>query len=124
MWHIVREAVRRQSDQWEIGQALGRNAFQLGWLLHIGTSLAFAPLYLLALSWADRVVLPGALVSGAFLGFFHGVFVSLALVWVSSNRPMLPEFLGARLPLGIMHCAGHIAYGAVVGTVVALVTQR
>src|SRR5688572_21055272 len=49
-----------------------RNAFQLGLLLHIGTSLAFAPVYLLVLSKTGFVMLPGALVVGAFFGLFHG----------------------------------------------------
>lgn len=98
-----------------------KNAFGLGLLLHVGTSLAFAPIYLLILSKTGFVVFPVALMVGAFLGLLHGIFVTLALVWVSSDRPMLPEFTGARLPLAVMHCAGHIAYGAVVGTTVAWV---
>lgn len=98
-----------------------KNAFQLGLLLHVATSVAFAPLYLLILSKIGFVTFPGALGAGAFFGLFHGLFVSLWLVWASSNQPMLPEFTGARLPFGVMHCAGHIAYGVTVGCVIALV---
>ena len=83
--------------------------------------MAFAPFYLLVLSKIGFVSFPDALIAGAFFGFFHGLFVSLALVWVASNQPMLPEFTGARLPLGVMHCAGHVAYGATVGCVITLV---
>jgi hypothetical protein len=95
-------------------------AFQLGLLLHAVTSVAFAPWYLLILSKTGFVAFPGALMAGAFFGFLHGLFVSLGLVWVASNQPMLPEFTGARLPFGVMHFAAHIAYGATVGSVIAL----
>lgn len=101
-----------------------KNAFALGVVLHVGFSVLFAPLYLLILSQFGFVDKPFGLLGGGFLGFFHGVFVSLALVWISSNRPMLPEFSGARLSIGVLHCAGHIAYGAVVGYVVAVVLQN
>jgi len=100
-----------------------KNAFQLGLLLHVVTSVAFAPLYLLVLAKIGFVAFPGALMAGAFFGFFHGLFASLGLVWVASNQPMLPEFTGARLPFGVIHCAGHIAYGATVGCVIALISS-
>lgn len=100
-----------------------RGAFRLGLLLHIVTSVAFAPLYLIALSKTGLTAFPEAFIAGTFFGFFHGLFVSLALVWVSSNQSMLPEFMGARLPLGVIHCAGHIAYGATVGCVIAFVVS-
>lgn len=100
-----------------------QDAFRLGTLLHVLTSIAFAPVYLFILSKIGFVELPVAAVAGAFFGFFHGVFVSLALVWVSSNKDMLPEFTGARLPLGVMHCVGHIVYGALVGVVIAFVLK-
>jgi hypothetical protein len=101
-----------------------KNAFALGLVLHVGTSILFAPLYLVILSRFGFIEKPFAMLAGAFLGLLHGIFVSIALVWVSSNRPMLPEFTGARLPLGVMHCVGHIAYGAVVGFVAAIVLQN
>lgn len=100
-----------------------KNAFRLGLLLHVLTSVAFAPLYLVVPWKMGFVSFPSAILAGSFIGLFHGLFVSLALVWVASNQPMLPEFTGARLPLGVMHCVGHIAYGAVVGCVIALVLR-
>src|SRR4051812_23290920 len=99
------------------------NALRVGILVHVLTALLFAPLYLLVLSTVGFVTLPNAVIAGGFFGFFHGLFVSLAFVWVASNEPMLPEFSGARLPLGIMHCAGHVAYGAVLGCMTALVLR-
>jgi hypothetical protein len=99
------------------------NAFRLGFLIHVGTSLLFAPFYLLILSTIGFVTVPDVLIAGGFFGLLHGLFVSLALVWVSSNEPMLPEFSGARLPLGVMHCVGHIAYGISVAAVIAAVVE-
>lgn len=94
-----------------------KNALQLGLLLHVVTSVAFAPLYLAVLSKIG-FAFPMAFLAGGFFGFFQGLFVTLGLVWVASNQAMLPEFTGARLPLGVMHWAGHIAYGATVATVI------
>jgi hypothetical protein len=101
----------------------GKTTAQSGTVIHLVTSVAFAPLYLFVLSELGLTTLPSSVIGGCFFGFFHGVFVSLALVWVASNRPMLPKFTGARLPLGVMHCIGHIAYGAVLGLVVALLLK-
>ena len=33
----------------------------------------------------------------------------------------MPEFAGASLPLEVMQCAGHIAYGAKIGCMIAFV---
>lgn len=97
-----------------------KNAVKTGWLLHFGTAILFAPVYLLVLSRLGLTAFPVALGAGLLLGLFHGIFVTLGLVWVASNQPMLPEFTGARLPLAVMHCAGHLAYGVVVGLVISL----
>lgn len=100
-----------------------KNAFRVGLLLHVITSVAFAPVYLLVLSKIGFVAFPDVFLAGAFFGFLHGLFVTLGLVWVASNQPMLPEFTGARLPLGVMHWTGHIAYGATVAGVIGLLSQ-
>lgn len=99
------------------------SSLKFGLFVHLATSIAFAPLYLLGLAQIGWITMPASVLAGAFFGFFHGLFVALALVWVASNEPMLPEFSGARLPLGVMHCAGHIIYGATVGMVVAVVLR-
>ncbi|MEO6568081.1 MAG: hypothetical protein ABIO94_04905 [Opitutaceae bacterium] len=102
----------------------GKNAFWRGAIIHLGTSMAFAPLYLVILFRLSLTTLSRALVGGMFIGFFHGIFVTLGLVWVASNRPMLPEFTGARLPLALMHWVGHIAYGAMMGCIVSFLLRQ
>ena len=49
-----------------------RNAFQLGLLLHVLTSVAFAPLYLLVLPKIGFVAFPDALMAGVFSASFTG----------------------------------------------------
>lgn len=96
------------------------NAFAVGIAIHLSTAVVFAFLYMLALSSLGFVKFPGAMISGAFFGVFHGIFVSLGLVWVASDQHPLEEFRGATLPIGVMHFVGHVVFGGVVGLVISL----
>jgi hypothetical protein len=64
--------------------------------------------------------MPLSLMLGLGVGIFHGIVVSLMLVWVVSDRHPLEEFKEADLLVGLSHFAGHVAYGGVVGLVVGL----
>jgi hypothetical protein len=64
--------------------------------------------------------LPNSLMLGLGVGVFHGMLVSLMLVWVVSESHPLEEFNEAGLAVGLSHFAGHVAFGAVVGLVVGL----
>ena len=95
------------------------NAFAVGTAIHLATAIIFAFLYLFALSNFGFTQFPLAVAIGAFFGVLHGIIVSLALVWVVSDQHPLEEFRSASLPIGIMHFAGHVAYGATVGLVIS-----
>lgn len=94
------------------------NAFAVGTAIHWITAVIFAFCYLLALSSLKFLQFPQAAVCGVFFGVLHGIVVSLALVWVVSDQHPLEEFRSASLPIGVMHFAGHVAYGAAVGLVI------
>ena len=64
--------------------------------------------------------LPLSMMLGLGIGFFHGLVVSLALVWIVSERHPLEEFNDAGLAVGLSHLLGHVVYGGVVGVVVGL----
>ena len=100
------------------------NAFLVGTVIHWVSSIVFAFLYLLVLSKTGCLHFPAALFGGAFLGGLQGFFVSLALVWVATDRHPLEEFRNADLPIGVMHLVGHIAFGATVGFIIGLWTLR
>jgi hypothetical protein len=44
------------------------------------------------------------------------------LVWLISDAHPLPEFKDADFAVGLVHFAGHVAYGAVVGLVIGLIS--
>jgi len=93
-------------------------AFAVGTAIHWVAAVAFAFCYLLALSKLDFVRFPQAVICGLFFGALHGIVVSLALVWVVSDQHPLEEFRSASFPIGVMHFAGHVVYGVIVGLVI------
>jgi hypothetical protein len=100
------------------------HAFLAGTTIHWISSMIFAALYLAVLSNTGFLELPAALAGGVFLGGFQGFFVAIALVWIASDRHPLPEFQGATIPIGVMHFAGHVVYGAVVGLTIGIWASR
>ncbi|MGH7996279.1 MAG: hypothetical protein ACREFX_08005 [Opitutaceae bacterium] len=96
------------------------HAFRTGVIAHVVSAIGFAVLYNLAVIHVGLAHLPAAFFVGAFLGTIHGVFVSLALVWVVCERHPLEEFQGASFAIGLSHLAGHVAYGAAVGFVIGI----
>ncbi len=63
---------------------------------------------------------PKAFFTGVGFGILHGVVVSLMLIWIVADQHPLEEFKEADLAIGVTHLAGHVAYGATVGLVIAL----
>lgn len=101
------------------------NAWRVGATLHAAAALGFGLLYTVLILHLGFAYLPASLMLGAGVGLLHGLFVSLALVWVVAERHPLAEFNEATLAIGLSHIVGHVVYGAVVGYVVgALTTLR
>ncbi len=106
-----------------VGSLLTRsreNARLVGVILHGISAIAFGQLYTALLIAFGANAWPGGLFAGLGLGVFHGIVVSLSLVWIVSDHHPLPEFRQASPAVFLEHFAGHVAYGAVVGLVVAL----
>lgn len=96
------------------------NAFGTGLVVHLISATLFALLYTLAIDAFGFARFPTAFFVGTGLGVLHGMVVSLALVWVVAERHPLEEFNEAGFAVGLTHFAGHIAYGAAVGLVIAV----
>lgn len=96
------------------------NAWKLGAIIHSIAAVSFAILYTLLIVRLGYSHLPYALVIGIGIGFWHGLIVSLGLVWVVAERHPLEEFTEAGLAIGLSHVLGHVAYGAVVGLVIGI----
>ncbi len=96
------------------------NAFRVGLTLHTISAIGFAMIYGLLMLWMGQTKMPQALAAGAGLGFFHGLVVSLMLVWVVAEGHPFEEYNEAGLAVGLSHLLGHVAYGAVVGLVIGI----
>lgn len=96
------------------------NARLVGLLLHGVAAIAYGLIYTILLMALNLASWPGGLFAGLGIGTFHGMVVSLALVWVIAEQHPLEEFREAGPAVFLEHLAGHVAYGAVVGTIIAL----
>jgi hypothetical protein len=93
------------------------NAFRAGAIIHTISAIGFALLYS-AIMWNFGLNhMPTAPFVGLLFGVVHGMIVSLLLVWIVSEQHPLEEFREAGLAVGLVHFAGHVAFGAVVGLV-------
>jgi hypothetical protein len=95
-------------------------AFRTGIGIYIFSAIGFAIIYGMGLVKLGLAALPNSFFAGIGFGIFHGLIVSLMLVWVVAERHPLEEFQDAGFAVGVSHFAGHVAYGAVVGLVFGL----
>ena len=96
------------------------SALRVGLMLHTLSAVGFAMVYAMLMLWFGGTAMPTAVVLGAGAGFFHGLIVSLMLVWVVAEGHPFEEYNEAGLAVGLSHLLGHIVYGAVVGLVVGI----
>lgn len=96
------------------------NAFLVGLFLHGISAIGFGIIYTLLLMAARMATWPSALFAGAGIGVFHGLIVSLSLCWMVAEQHPLEEFRNVSVPVAFTHFIGHVAYGAVVGLLIAL----
>lgn len=96
------------------------NAYRVGLVVHATSAFGFGLVYALLMITLGYTALPMSVMLGLAVGVFHGLLVSLMLVWVVADRHPLEEFKEADLLVGLSHLAGHVVYGGVVGLVVGL----
>ncbi|AHF93936.1 hypothetical protein OPIT5_00865 [Opitutaceae bacterium TAV5] len=124
---VVMRLMARAGARGEMVVALGSlftrtrdHARLVGGLLHMISAVAFGQLYTVLMVGLQLTGWPTGLLAGLGFGLFHGIVVSLALVWVVADQHPLAEFRTASASVFLTHLAGHVAYGAVVGLVIAL----
>lgn len=106
-----------------VGSLLTRSrnhALSVGILVYFTAAVVFGLIYTLLMMRLTLTGWPQAFFTGAGFGFFHGLVVSLGLVWIVSDNHPLAEFRNATALVFLSHFAGHIVFGAVVGLVIAL----
>jgi uncharacterized membrane protein YagU involved in acid resistance len=96
------------------------NARRVGMAMHVLSAIVFALLYTVAMWKFGLARFPISFFVGIAFGIVHGMIVSLLLVWIIAEQHPLEEFREADLAVGLVHFAGHIAYGAVVGLTIGI----
>jgi hypothetical protein len=123
MWLIARGGKVKGDMVLALGSLITKSrdhAYRVGLIVHATAAFGFALVYTLLMVTLGYTKMPNSLMLGLGVGAFHGIIVSLMLVWVVSDHHPLEEFKEADLLVGLSHMAGHVAYGAVIGLVVGL----
>jgi len=97
------------------------NALRMGLIIHAISAVVFAFLYTLAMAKFGLIHLPTSIFAGLLIGFIHGFVISILLVWVVAEQHPLQEFQSAGFAVGLVHFAGHLAYGAIVGLLAGMI---
>ena len=95
------------------------NALMVGIIMHGISAIGFGVIYTLLLMGLHLNHWPMGLFAGTFFGVFHGLIVSLTLCWVVADQHPLEEYRHVGVSVAVSHFVGHVAYGAVVGLVIA-----
>ena len=123
MWLMTRGGLAKGNMVVALGGMITKsreNALRVGLIVHAISAIGFAMVYAMAMLWLGATEMPHALMIGVAAGFFHGLVVSLMLVWVVAEGHPFEEYNEAGLAVGLSHLAGHIVYGAVVGLVIGI----
>lgn len=123
MWLMTRGGLAKGNMVVALGGMVTRSrdsALRVGLILHTLSAIGFAMVYAMLMLWLGMTGMPTALVIGAGAGFFHGLIVSLMLVWVVAEGHPFEEYNEAGLAVGLSHLLGHLVYGTVVGLVIGV----
>ena len=94
-------------------------AFLPGLIIHFGTGIIFAYLYVLLLSLSHIPINP---LTGLFLGSLHGALIMILVsITILEHHPI--ALYHERGPMtGFAQLLAHMVYGLIVGTVVLLLS--
>lgn len=123
MWVMTRGGLAKGNMVVALGGMVTRSrdsALRVGLILHTLSAIGFAMVYAMLMLWLGMTGMPTALVIGVGAGFFHGLIVSLMLVWVVAEGHPFEEYNEAGLAVGLSHLLGHVIYGTVVGLVIGV----
>ena len=123
MWLMTRNGLAKGNMVVALGGLVTRSrerALRVGLMLHTLSAMGFAMVYAMLMLWVGATGMPSALMVGVGAGLFHGLIVSLMLVWVVAEVHPFEEYSEAGLAVGLSHLLGHVVYGAVVGLVIGI----
>jgi len=93
---------------------------RIGKMIHAVSGLLFGMIYCAIMYTMKALAFPHAIFLGIGFGFFHGLFMSYALMFYASEKHPVKEYQDATLEEGLIHLVGHLIFGAVVGLLSAL----
>ena len=101
-----------------------RHALGIGIFVHALLGAAFAIVYSLIWSSVPFGFFGSYRVTGALLGFAHGLVVSIALVVLVAEHHPLQRFQRAGFGVALAHLGAHVVYGLVLGVAVGWLEMR
>jgi len=127
MWAVMRLIERAGPPTGGMVVAVGslltrkrEGALPMGIAVYLISAVGFGLLYTVLMQLVGLTEWPHAFFTGAGFGLFHGLVVSLGLVWIVSDNHPLTEFRKATPLIFLSHFAGHIVFGATVGLVISI----
>lgn len=123
MWLISRAGWAKGNMVVALGGLFTRSrasAGRVGAILHAIWAMIFSILYALVIERTHATAISEIFALGLGIGFFHGMIVSIMLVYVVAEHHPLEEFKEADLAIGLSHLVGHVVFGGVVGLVVGI----
>jgi uncharacterized membrane protein YagU involved in acid resistance len=93
-----------------------------GLLIHFALGILFAFPYVVVLGGLHMPSAAGIIGLGALIGFVHGFVMSFILVAAVAEKHPVEQFQDAGFEVAAAHVFGHVAYGAAVATVAALLS--
>jgi hypothetical protein len=127
MWLVMRLIERAGPPTGGMVRAVGSlltrsrtNALPVGVAVYLFSAVVFGVLYTVLMQMTGLTAWPHALFTAGGFGLFHGLVVSLGLVWIVSDNHPLTEFRKATPLVFLSHFAGHIVFGLTVGLVISI----
>ncbi len=100
------------------------NSVAPGLLIHLTAGCVFAVPYTFVMNAGPVNLAVGYVGIGAALGVFHGAAMSFVLLALVADNHPVERFRGVGFEVAAAHVVGHVAYGAGVGAVWAMVGAR
>lgn len=127
MWLVMRlierAGPRTGGMVFAVGSLLTRsrkNALPAGILVYLVSAGLFGVIYTVLIHMTGMTAWPHAFFMAGGFGLFHGLVVSLGLVWIVSDNHPLEEFRNATPLVFLSHFAGHIVFGLAAGLVLSI----
>lgn len=100
------------------------SALLVGGILHTIAGIGFAMIYIIVMNLFPPLGFLWTIGLGALLGLAHGFAMSFILVATVAEHHPIATYRQAGMGVAVAHIMGHVVFGIVVGTIVALLGFR